>query len=235
MKRFLAVLTVTICFIVAVTLRAQSNDHTRIVQASHDVAIPTELREKLSNAADIEAFLRLPNQDAVVVYDTVRDKPDTADFMDNDPHFAIFRGGAALLNTDSGAPAGPVRFHGMAAIPISDRASILAFAFQLGVNGAGTFFVFVGQNPGGYGVVATLQGDQAQLRFSEGSPGTFVLWTADGWIGRGPDGRCVWCPKYYKSEKYAWENGKPRYLSTVRSRQGYKPETFDDSPFLITK
>src|ERR1700722_1297294 len=216
-RRFLAVPTVTICFIVAVALRAQSNDQARIIQASHEVAIPPELREKLPNAADIEAFLQLPNQDAVVVYDTVRDKPDTADFMGNDPHFAIFRDGATLLNTDSGVPGGPVRFHGMAAIPISDGASVLAFVFRLGADGAGTFFVFVGQNPGGYGVVATLKGTQAQLRFSKGSPGTFVLWTADGGVGRGLDGKCVWCPKYYKSTKYAWENGKPRYLSTDRS------------------
>ena len=234
MRRFLAVLMVTVCFIVAVTLRAQSNFHTRIIQASHDVAIPPELRKKLSNAADIEAFLRLPNHDAVVVYDTVSET-DNANFMDNDPHFAIFRGGVALLNTDSGAPVGPVRFHGMAAIPISDEASVLAFAFQLGGDGAGTFFVFVGQKPGGYGAVATLEGVQAQLRFREGSPGTFVLWTADGWIGRGVDATCVWCPKYYKLKKYAWENGKPQHLSTVRTRQGFKPETFDDSPFLITK
>lgn len=235
MRRFLAGLMVTVCFMVALTLRAQSNFHTEIIQASHDVAIPPELRKKLSNAADIEAFLRLPNQDAVVVYDTVRDNPDTADFMDNDPHFAIFRDGATLLNTDSGAPVGPVRFHGMAAIPISGEESALAFAFQLGGDGAGTFFVFVGQKPGGYGVVATLEGVQAQLRFSEGSPGTFVLWTADGWVGHGLDATCVWCPKYYKLKKYAWENGKLQHLSTVRSRQGFKPETFDNFPFLITK
>lgn len=235
MRRFFVVLTVTICFLAAGTLRAQRDFKARIIQPSHDVPIPSELRTELSNAADIEAFLRLPNHDAVVVYDTVRDKPDTADFMDNDPHFAIFRGGAALLNTDSGAPVGPVRFHGMAAIPISDKASVLAFAFHLGGDGAGTFFVFVGQKQGGYAVVATLEAVQAQLRFSQGSPGTFVLWTVDGWVGRGLDATCVWCPKYYKLEKYAWEDGKPRQLSNVRSRQGYQPEIFDDAPFLMTK
>ena len=155
--------------------------------------------------------------------------------MDNNPHIAIFREGAVLLNIDSGAPAGPIRFHGMATIPASRDDSVLAFAFQLGVDGAGTHFVFVGHKPEGYGVVATLDGAQAQIRFRTNLPGTFELWTADGWVSRDLEGKCVWCPKYYKSKKYVWDNGKLRHLSTLRGRRGYQPETFDDSPFVMVK
>jgi hypothetical protein len=235
MEAFLAVLSILIFVVTTITLRAQPNHDGQIVQPSHDVSVPAEVREKLSEAADIRAFLALSNHDCVVVYDTVRDKPNTANFMDNNPRIALFRGDAVLLDIDSGAAGGPIRFHGMATIPVSHEVSVLAFAFQLGVDGAGTFFVFVGQKPQGYSVVAALKGSQAQLRFNESSPGKLELWTADGQVSHDPYRQCVWCPKYYKRTAYAWKNGQLRPLKTIRTQQGYQPDTFDELPFVMVK
>jgi hypothetical protein len=122
MKAFVAVLTILILVAVTVTLRAETNDDGRIVQPSHDVSVPAVGREMLSEAADIEAFLTLSNQDCVVVYDAVRDKPGTADFMNNNSHIAFFRSSSVLLNIGSGAATGPVRFHGLATIPVPQPA-----------------------------------------------------------------------------------------------------------------
>ncbi len=234
MKIRLAVLKMLIP-VASAPLLAQPNEVGKIVQPAHDVFVPTAIREKLAEAADIRVFQTLSKRDSVVVYDTVRDKEGTTGFMDNVPHIALFRGDALLLNIDSGAPGGPVRFHAAAVVPVSHRTSLLAFAFQLGVDGAGTYFVFIDQKADGYGVVAKLEGAQAQVRFFSNSLGRFELWTADGQVNREPDRQCVWCPKYYRTTTYIWKNGAMRRLETIKSRRGYDPETFDDSPFELVK
>jgi hypothetical protein len=59
-------------------------------------------------------------------------------------------------------------------MPFTKDAPIIGFAFALGGDGAGTFFVFVGAMPDGYKVIATIEGAQAQVRFGNRSPGHFL-------------------------------------------------------------
>jgi hypothetical protein len=199
------------------------------------VAIPDLVRKQLSRAADITAFLVLPNGDKVVAYDTVSDQSNTADFMDNHPHVAIFRGDNLSLDVDSVslATTGPIRFDGMASLPTTHGIPVLAVAFALGGDGAATFFVFIGPQHKKYRVLTTLQGEQAQLRFSKGSPKRLELWTANGYFSRDPDKQCIWCPKYYNRSTYAWRDGKLVRISTRRTTRGYQPETFDNDRFII--
>jgi hypothetical protein len=102
MKRTFAVLAMLACA-PAVSAQLNPSKAGTIIQPSDDVSVFSTVRDKLAGAADIRVFLVLPNRDCVVVYDTVRDKPDTADFMDNNPHIAIFHGGDAVLDIESGA------------------------------------------------------------------------------------------------------------------------------------
>jgi len=220
---------------VCIGLSTAAQAEIKIFQPSHDVVVPLAMLQKLS-AADTEAFVVLPNRDAILVYDTVRDKPDTADFMDNHTHVAVFSSsGAVTLDIDALtlAPSGPVRFDGIAVVPVPGGAPLLACAFTLGVDGSGTFFVFVGQESGTYKVLATLRGAQAQLRFNPKSPERFEFWTADGQFSRDPDKQCVWCSKHYKTKLYAWRDQKLTRLSESKSSQGYDPETFDDTRFMV--
>jgi hypothetical protein len=170
-----------------------------------------------------------------VVYDTVRDKADTADFMDNQPHIVFIRAGEVIFDTGSTANSGPVRFHGMATIPESSTSVVIGFAFTLGVNGAETIFVFVGQEGQNYKVIGTLKGAQAQLRFSYNQPGHFEIWTADGQYNHDPEKQCVWCPKYYKITSYSLQAGSLQQLRVLRSSRAYQPDTFYASPFVVVK
>lgn len=216
---------------VGISVAAQAE--IKIVRPSQDVAVPPGMLQKMS-AANTEAFVVLPNRDAILVYDTVRDKPDTADFMDNQPHVAVLSpSGAIAVDIDALAlaPSGPIRFDGMAIMPVSDGAPLLACAFTLGVDGAGTFFVFVGQESGTYKVLGTLKGAQAQLRFNAKSPERFEFWTADGQFSRDPDKQCVWCSKHYKTKLYTWRNQKLTRLSESKSSEAMilKPLTMNAS------
>ncbi len=234
-KRTRATLAIVALLWGCIGISAAAQTEIKIVRPSQDVDVPSGILQKLS-AADTEAFLVLSNRDAILVYDTVRDKPDTADFMDNHPHVAVFsQSGAVAVDIDALAlaPSGPIRFDGMAIMPVSDGTPLLACAFTLGVDGAGTFFVFVGQESGTYKVLATLQGAQAQLRLNAKSPERFEFWTADGQFSRNPDKQCVWCPKHYKTKLYAWRNQKLTRLSESKSSRGYDPETFDDRRFMV--
>ncbi len=236
MKRFLVVLAMLASAIGAFP-ESNSSDRTTIIQPSHDVVIPAARRQELVAAADIEAFQSLPNQDDVVVYDTIHDNPNTIDFMDNHPHVAIFRNGNVVLDLDSItlAPFGPVGFHGMAISRVSHDPIVAAFAFTLAVDQSGTFFVFVGEKSGGYKVIATLRGAQAQVRFRDSLSGRFEFWTADGQFDRDPEKQCVWCPKYYTRTIYAWQNGQLRQVLRSKEKQAYDPETFQDTPFMPMK
>jgi hypothetical protein len=236
MKRFLVPLA-TVAFGIAAFFQSNSIEATTIIRPSHDMVIPIALRQKLPAAADIEAFLSLPSQDSIVVYDTVHDNPNTADFMDNHPHVAIFRSGEIVLDLDSVrlAPFGPVSFHGMALLPASHDAVVAAFAFTLAVDQSGTFFVFTGEKSGGYKVIGTLSGTQAQVRFRDSLSGRFEFWTADGEFDRDPDKQCVWCRKYYKRTTYAWQNGQLQQLLISKGRQAYDPEAFQETPFMSMK
>jgi len=234
MRETLAVLAMLSCALAA-SPQSKPGRAGTVIQPSDQVSVPKSIRNNLPDAADFRAFFVLPNQDRVVVYDTVRDKPGTIDFMDNCPHIAIFHGADTVLNIESDAPAGPVRFGGMAFMPFAQHAPVVGFAFSLGVDGSGTFFVFIGKKPDGYKVIATIVGAQAQVRFSKVAPGHFELWAADGQFNRRWDMQCVWCPKYYKRTTYTWRDGELRKLQTVRTRRGYQPETFNDAPFLLTK
>jgi hypothetical protein len=199
------------------------------------VSVPAALRDKLSSAADIRAFVTLENSDEVIVYDTVHDAPDTADFMDNRPHIAVMRHGAVLFNTDvvNLESSGPVRFEALAVLPGPEDSAVAAFAFSLGVNGAGKSFVFIGRTPTRYKVTGVLNGEQAQLRFD--SHGRLRFWSADGWVGRGFENECVWCPKYYKESELAWTAGKLHRLNSVRHRESYDPSTFAEEPFKFIR
>lgn len=230
MKRFLTLLSI---LILASAAHAEpSRENGTIIRPAHDVTVPTTIREKLSEAADIRAFASLPDGDSVVVYDTVRDKPDTADFMDNSPQIAFFHNGNVVFQHNSDASTGPIRFDGMALL-LNPSRSLVAFAFTLGVDGAGTFFVLVGEQAGQYKLVASLRGTQAQLRFDNSSPEQLELWTADGQFNRNPDYQCVWCLKYYTRKTYAWQNGKLKLIQIVKGRRGHKPETFEKRRFVI--
>lgn len=234
-KRTRATLVIVALLWGCIGISAAAQTEIKIVRPSHDVAVPSGVLQKLS-AADTKAFVVLPNRDTILVYDTVRDKPDTADFMDNHPHVAVFSSsGAVDLDIDALAlaPSGPVRFDGIAVMPVSGGAPLLACAFTLGVDGSGTFFVFVGQESGTYKVLATLRGAQAQLRFNAKSPERFEFWTADGQFSRDPDKQCVWCSKYYRTKTYEWRNGKLVLLAASKSSRGYEPETFDDARFVV--
>jgi hypothetical protein len=236
MNRFLLILAMVNCNAAAVS-QGNVKAADTIVAPSLDLVVPDAVRAKLSGAADFEAFLSLPNQDRVVVYDTVRDKPDTADFMDNHPHVAILRGGDIVMDLDlvSLAPLGPVQFHGMAVWHVSRDTVLTVFAFRLAADGSGTLFLFVGEKSGEYKVVGTLVGAQAQVRFKDNFSGDFEFWTADGQFSTKLDEQCVWCAKYYKRIAYVWRDGQLRQLLTFRDRQSYQPETFDRAPFVSSK
>ena len=235
-KRTRATVVVLALLSGCICINAAAQEEIKIIRPSHDVAVPSGMLQKLS-VADTEAFIVFPNRGAILVYDTVRDKPDTADFMDNHPHVAVFSpSGAVAIDVDSVAlaPFGPVRFDGMAVMPVSDGAPLSACAFTLGVDGAGTFFVFVGQESRTYKVLATLHGAQAQLRFNAKSPKRLEFWTADGSVFPNDPGKnCVWCPKYYRTKTYEWRNGKLVLLAASKSSRGYEPKTFDDARFLV--
>ncbi|HYB61049.1 MAG TPA: hypothetical protein VEH50_06180 [Methylomirabilota bacterium] len=236
MKRFLIVLAMAVSGTVAYP-QSNSSKKATIIQPSHDVVIPATLQKKLAAAADIEAFQSLPNQDDVVVYDTIHYNPNTIDFLDNHPHVAIFRNGDIVLDLDSVtlAPFGPVGFHGMAISPVSHGPVVAAFAFTLAVDQSGTFFVFVGEKSGKYKVIATLSGSQAQVRFTDSLSRRFEFWTAGGPFDSDPDEQCVWCRKFYKKTTYAWQNGQLRQLLTSKEKQAYDPWSFQDTPFMPIK
>src|SRR5579863_10138630 len=94
-----------LCQVCCIVANAQSaaSDVYKVIEPSDDIVIPSAIRERLPKAADIRAFLVLQNGDAVVVYDTVRGKWGTADFMDNQPRIAFVRNGAVVFDTDSTA------------------------------------------------------------------------------------------------------------------------------------
>jgi len=177
-------------FLITLAIPAHSQSVRDIVKPAHDVVVPSAIRASLSQAADVEAFTRLPNRDAVVVYDTVRwyDSETTA-FMDNRPHVAILSDGTVKLDLDalSLAPAGPAIFRGLAILQGHERNAVAAFAFSWAGDNSGTLFVFVGRGPSEYKVTETLYGLQAQLRF--GPKTELELWSAKG------HEPCVWCPK----------------------------------------
>ena len=220
----------------AASLPAFAMSAARVVMPSNDVSIPASIREKLAQCEDVRAFTPLPSGDDVVVFDTVRDRPDSPDFMDNHPHLAFFHAGNVVFDLDAVdvAPVGPVRFHGLVLSPQPDKTVTLIAAFTLGVDSAETFFVFVGQNPKGYETIATLSGGQAQLRFNENLQGHFELWAADGQAAHKTENQCVWCRKYYEMTSYQFDGGKLRKLSTSTSKQAYEPEPFFEKPFALS-
>jgi hypothetical protein len=207
----------------------------RIVAPSNDVNIPPVVKGKLVHLEEVRAYVPLPNGDAVVVYDTVRDKDDTADFMDNEPQLAFVRNDDVVsqLNVSDAASSGPLRFDGMVVAPATDGAVTTVFAFKVGVDSSGTLFLFVGQNGNRYEIVTSLEGAQAQLRFSNDLSGSFTLWAADGQVNKQWDKQCVWCPKYYTVTKYEFQGRNLRRLETLRSKRGYDPNSFFDVPFKV--
>lgn len=213
-----------------------------VIEPSDDVHVPVAILQKLSGVADVRAFLYVGNQDAVVVYDTVRADPNKMDFKenepdwtDNEPHVVFVQsdGGVLNLNVLSFARVGPGSFHGMAILPGSENNAVAAFAFTLGVDSSETFFLFVGRKPSGYQLTATLRGAQSQLRFTE--DGALQFWSAGGQFNRRWDYQCVWCPKYYKSTELVWRNGKLRNQRTTVSKRGYQPDNFFEKPFVLEK
>jgi hypothetical protein len=215
--------------LIFLTTPAHSQSVGDIVKPAHNLPVPSAVRDHLSQIADVEAFAPLSNHDAVVVYDTVRDSPGTTNFMDNRPKVAILRDGSVKLNLDvlSLAQGGPAFFNGMALLRGDERNAVAVFAFRLAADGSGTFFVFVGRGPSGYGVTATLQGLQAQLRFE--SNDQLELWSANG------QAPCVWCPKPYRVTKLGWSDGKLRDLSPATDEGEYRPEQFVGEPFVAKK
>jgi hypothetical protein len=224
---------ILVCCIVANAQPTASNV-CKVLQPSNDVPIPSAIRDRLPRAADIRVFLVLQNGDTAVVYDTVRDKDD-ADFMDNQPRIAFVRKGAVVFDTDSTASSGPVRFHGMATMPDSSGNVAAAFAFTLGVDGAETFFVFIGQEGRNYKVTGTLKGAQSQLRFGNHQLGQLEFWTANGQVSKNPDEQCVWCRQYYKVTTYLLRPEGIQRLRTSESKQSYSPETFSETPFKVVQ
>jgi hypothetical protein len=227
-------------FLLALTLgctcvRVVAQTAIKIVHPAHDVRVPSSLIHTLP-AADTRALITLPDRAAVLVYDTLRNKPDSAEFMDNHPHVAVFSPtGVLALDLDALrlAPVGPVRFDSMAAVSVLGRGVLFVCAFTLGVDGAGTFFVFIGQESETYRVLGTLSGVQAQIRLSAKLPDRLEFWTADGQASKDPDQQCVWCSKYYKSKRYEWRNRRLVLLAQSRSTHGYDPERFDSHRFLL--
>jgi hypothetical protein len=215
-------------------VRVAAQTDIKIVQPSHDVPFPSGLIHNLP-AADTKALITLPDRAIVLVYDTIRDKPDTADYMDNHSHVAVLSpNGVTLLDIDALrlAAIGPVRFDSMAVMTLHGRPLVVC-AFNLGGDGAGTFFVFIGQEFEKYKVLATLTGAQAQIRFDQKSPNRFAFWTADAQASQDPDEQCVWCSKYYKTKTYEWRNGELVLLTQTRSTRGYDPEMFDRERFRV--
>jgi hypothetical protein len=190
------------------------------------------LRAKLPHAVDVEESVTLPNSDELLVYDSVHDSDGTTDFMDNHPHVALWGSGGVLFDSDvaSLASSGPTRFQGMAVLPGGKADAVAVLAFSLGVDGAGTFFVFIGQPSARYEVVATLTGTQAQLRFR--LDGRYEMWSADG---ASTSESCVWCPKYFKKTTLTWRDGTLRRVATTKTSRGYQPDTFADKPFVLVK
>jgi len=233
-KRTSAPLIALALVFLCLCVRAAAQSQIRIIRPSHDVVVPDAILQKFSTA-DIQVLAALPSGKALI-YDTVPNRDNADDLMDSHPHIALLsRTGAIVLDVDviSLAPTGHVGFDGMAVLPISSNAPLLVCAFTLGVDGSGTFFVFVGQDSGNYKVVGSLTGAQAQIRFSEKSPHRFELWTADAQSNRNPDQQCVRCPKYYRTRVYEWQNGKLALISEAKSNRGYDPETFDNTRFLV--
>ena len=229
---------VTLLF--ALSAASQSSDSQRadvILTPSHDLQVPTIIRGQLADAADVEANLNLPNKDVALEYDTVRDNPDTADFMNNEPHVVLVRGERVIFNTgiSSLARTGPIRFHGMALLARAGTTPIVVCAFTLGGDSAETFFVFLGEQSKGYKVIATLRGEQAQIRINSRPLASFELWKGDGFSGRGLDAECVWCPKYYKKTMYEFRQGKLEKLESIRTKRGYDPDPFFETPFILIK
>lgn len=229
-----ASLTVAIAAI-AFNLSAQPStaENAKVIPPSDDVPLPQLIRQTLTDAADVRAFVRLQDGDEVVVYDTVRDT--AADFLDNDPHIAFFRHGTVVSNFDSDriAPVHPVRFRGMLVSGEQSDTATAVFAFTLGGDSAGTFFVFIGQKDRSYEVVATLSGAQAQLRFGDSLEGTFHLWAADGQAAHAWDKQCVWCRKYYEVTTYRFEQRQLRQIQKRKSKDSYDPEGFFEEPLRV--
>ena len=190
--------SVMLAYSLTATLLSLAMEVAKVVAPSNDVPVPSSVRGRLSQVADVRAFAPLPNGDDVVVFDTIRDMPDNADFMDNHPHLALVHAGSPLFDLDAIdiAPSGPVRFHGLLISPQPSNPVIVVAAFTLGVNSAKTFFVFIAHNSRGYKVAATLSAAQAQLRFNDDLRGRFELWAADGQSASDVAHQCVWCPKY---------------------------------------
>lgn len=215
--------------LISLTIPAWSQSVRELVKPAHDVAVPSTIRARLSQAADVEAFTRLSGQDILIVYDTVRSTPGTTDFMDNRPHIAILCNGNVKLDLDvlSLAPGGPAIFKGMAILQGWERNAVAVFAFSLAVDGSGTFFVFVGRGPSDYRVTAALHGLQAQLRF--GPKDELELWSAKG------QDPCVWCLKPYSVTKLEWSDAKLHDVAPATDAGEYHPEKLADEPFVVRK
>ncbi|MFY9675694.1 MAG: hypothetical protein WAK13_14640 [Terriglobales bacterium] len=215
--------------LISLTIPACSQSVRDLVKPAHDVAVSSTIRTSLSQAAEVEAFTRLPDQDAVIVYDTVRSTPGTTDFMDNRPHIAILSDGNVKLDLDvlSLVRGGPAIFKGMAILQGQERNAVAAFAFSLAVDGSDTFFVFVGRGPSDYRVTGTLHGLQAQLHF--GQKAELELWSAKG------QGTCVWCLKPYSVTKLGWSDAKLHELAPATDAGAYRPENLADEPFVVRK
>jgi hypothetical protein len=151
--------------------------------------------------------------------------------MDNEPRIAFLRNGALILETDSMARTGPVRFHGLAVIPVPKNEFVIGFAFTLGVDGAETFFLLMGPEGKKYKEISTLEGAQAQLRFSTGRLGYVELWQANGQASKNPDEQCVWCRQYYKISRYSLSETELKQVGVSKSKQPYSPELFSEAPF----
>jgi|GEM_PF-3974637 len=237
-KHFWPLALLPIVFVAfAANAQAREADATAILTPSTGLQVPSPVLHQLNGVKEVESYVTLPNRDQLVVYDTVRDDHESADFMDNHPHIAVIRDTKVLLNVDAVAiaPAGPVRFAGMALLPVSQNMPLMAFAFRLAVDQAGTFFVFIDSTTKSYRIAATLQGAQAQLRFKADSPGRFEFWRGGRPSSRSPDDHCVWCPVFYSTISYKWMGGKLARLGTVKSKHGYDPDLFFESPFLSGK
>jgi len=123
----------------------------------------------------------------------------------------------------------------MALLATAGTTPIVACAFTLGGDSAETFFVFLGEQPKGYRVIATLRGEEAQIRINSKFNGSFELWKGDGFSGRGLDAECVWCPKYYKKTMYEFRQGKIEKHESIRTKRGNDPDPFFETPLLLIK
>ena len=209
-----------------------------VISPSHNIPTFVELPTQLPLAKDFRISAPMPNGDTIIAYDTIRDTPNSTDYLDNHPHIAILRHGKVIydldtLDADDDVPS----IRALAISPLPDNQLLLSVAVTLGADRAASLFIFITEAAGQYKISGTVHGSIAQIRFKTNFSADFELW-ADMHVY--PDENdvnqnCVWCPSEYRRTTYTWRHGQPHAVKSITDKHFYNPGGFFDAPFASIK